>query len=85
MSMYMGGQQVQILVMLGDLEIPCAVCFDKFSVVYYLTLEVMPPLGISSVQETVSWCCTWQMLFKKTNLSTHSSTFQYLLGSNGRI
>lgn len=29
----------------------------------------MPPLGISSVQETVSWCCIAEC-YLKTNLST---------------
>ena len=73
--MYMRGQQLQFLIMLGDLEIPCAVCFDKFSIVYYSTLEVMPPFGISSTQETVSWCCIAECYLKIT-ISAHSSTFQ---------
>lgn len=75
MSMYLGGQQWQLLVNWMDLETPCTVCFDKFSIVYYSTLEVMPPLGISSIQETGSWCCIAECYFKIT-FSAHSSTFQ---------
>lgn len=68
--MHPGEQLWQFLAMSIELGILNTVCLDRFSIVHYQTLYVMPPLGISSIQETVSGCCPAECYLKNNILST---------------